>query len=534
VTSEGLTLAGYRGEKQRERKNMARKTLIYNDDGWSSTMRYPAPMSPEDLVRVTVAPLIGTAVRVYQFCALGGHAVNYRSSFLPRLGEMMERVDTLHVWRMRETLRHLDSLGTDPLHVIAAACHQHGLACQYTLRMNDAHHTYRRPDGSWYFPELQSPWFEAHPEALLPNRQLDYAQPVVHEYRQQQIQEVLDHYDVDGLDLDFTRFKPWFQAGQEESGRPRLTDLVRQLRQQTRAVGKTLSARLEYDPEACLASGLDVETLLAEGLFDQITLGGTGDHTPDAPADWWIEQAQTTGCKVYPGVEGQLHWIPSCGGGGMGTRPARDGVQDGFGPPSLAYLRAVAAVHYQSGAAGLSLFNFTCADGPFSRDAFTELADPDAIQFRDKQYVAAVWPWDAQIYHQDWTSRFRLESEEAFAAYSLRLADDLAQARERGYDPLAVLTLDLKGLNRVSDVEVALNGTPLAWNGFAYNHYDHGCWNDTLQFTVPVAALRKGENALTLRRLRENPGFAGAVEVRKCLLEIAYGGVFTPGWIGRP
>ena len=62
------------------------KCVVYNDDGWSSYMRYPAPASPDAIVRVTVGPVIGTNVKVYQFCALGGHAVNYNSSFLPTQG----------------------------------------------------------------------------------------------------------------------------------------------------------------------------------------------------------------------------------------------------------------------------------------------------------------------------------------------------------------------------------------------------------------------------------------------------------------
>jgi len=53
-----------------------KKHLIYNDDGWSSYMRYPAPMWPEDVVAATVGPVLGTAVSHYQFCSLGGHAVN--------------------------------------------------------------------------------------------------------------------------------------------------------------------------------------------------------------------------------------------------------------------------------------------------------------------------------------------------------------------------------------------------------------------------------------------------------------------------
>ncbi|HQK94477.1 MAG TPA: hypothetical protein PLD23_13275, partial [Armatimonadota bacterium] len=108
--------------------------LVYNDDGWSTYMRYPAPMAAQDIVRVTVGAIAGTGVGVYQFCALGGHAVNYASAFLPRVGAAMGTPDTLHVWRMHRTLAHLDSLGTDPLHIVADACHEAGIACQFSLR----------------------------------------------------------------------------------------------------------------------------------------------------------------------------------------------------------------------------------------------------------------------------------------------------------------------------------------------------------------------------------------------------------------
>lgn len=512
---------------------MKPKTIIYNDDGWSSYMRYPAPMSPEDIVRVTVGPLIGTGVGVYQFCALGGHAVNYNSSFLPRVGEMMDAVDTMHVWRMRETLRNLAKLGTDPLRVVSEACHENGIACQFSLRMNDRHHTYKRTDGSWYFPELLSPWLDEYPELLLPDRALDYAKSGVADYRKRQIREILDDYDVDGIDLDFTRFKPWFRAGDEEDGGPRMTALIRELRTMTRDAGKTLSARFEYDPESCIRSGLDIEAWLADGLLDQITLGGVADHTPDAPADWWIERTHVGGCTIYPGIEGQLHWIPSCGGGGTGLHPG-NGVDDGYGPPSLAYMRAVAANHYASGADGISLFNFTCADGPFSRRAFTELADPDELRFGDKQYVAAVWPWDEAIYcGTGWTSAFRVDPGQATASYPLRIADDLEEVRRRNLLPTALLTLDLMGINRLTDVQVTVNGAPLTWNGCHYNHFDHGCWNDIVQFDVPVAALCRGENTIELHRATANPGFASTVEVRKCVLDIAYPRTFAPGRVGH-
>lgn len=490
--------------------------LVYNDDGWSSYMRYPAPMTPEQILAVTVGPLVGTGVTVYQFCALGGHVVNYNSAFLPRIGENLREIHGMHVWRMRETLRYLESLGTDPLEIVARGCRENGIACQFSLRMNDRHHTFRRGE-ECYFPELQSAWLDEHPELLLPDRALDYTHPAVSEYRRRQIREVLDKYDVAGIDLDFTRFKPWFPAGREREGMPILTQLVRELSETVHQAGRTLSARFEYDPRACLASGLDVETILAEGLLDQITLGGVGDHTPDAPCDWWVARAHAAGAKVYPGVEGQLHWIASTGAGGAGLRQGH-GVADGFGPPSMDYLRAVAGNHYAAGADGLSLFNFTCADGAFPTRMFTELADPAAVARGNKQYVVAVWPWDCAPFEQSWTSRARIAPDETATRISLRIADPLDPAAL----PTATLTLDLMGINRLSDVEIQFNDAPVAWTGYDYNHYEHGYWNDVLSFDVPATALRTGKNVIEIRRVKECEGFAGALEVRKCVLDLRY------------
>lgn len=500
---------------------MTHPYLIFNDDGWSAYMRFAAPMSPEEVIAASVAPVIGTGVKVYQFCALGGHAVNYNSAFLPRVGENMAVVDTLHVWRMRQTLRHLDTLGTDPLHLVSAACRSNGIACQFSLRMNDRHHTYQHADGSWYFPELLSPWLDAHPHLLLPDRALDYSHPEVAEYRKAQVAEILEKYAVDGIDLDFTRFKPWFRPGAERHGAPRMTALVRQLRAMTRMHGKTLSARFEYDPQACLASGLDVADWLAEGLLDQVTLGGIGDHTPDAPVDWWVAQAHPVGCAVFPGIEGQLHWCPSSGAGGMGLYAGR-GVEDGYGPPSMAYMRAVAANHYRAGADGISLFNFTCCDGPYAHEALTELANPAELSGKDQQYVLALWPAEAQIFNEPWTSSLRLDPGIRQIVREIYVADDLAGQRRRGKDFTARLTLEWKGLNRPEDVAVRLNGVTLSRNGYVYNHYDHGCWNEIWQYTAPPHALQQGANQLELQRLAELEGFAGALEVRKCILDINF------------
>jgi hypothetical protein len=204
-------------------------------------------------------------------------------------------------------------------------------------------------------------------------------------------------------------------------------------------------------------------------------------------------------------------------------------VIDGFGPPSMKYLRAVAANHYRSGADGVSLFNFTCADGSFNRAALDELAQPDTLEGKDKQYVVALWPWDAQIYYEPWQSALFLEPDQQKTVWTLRLADDFERQRSQGRAFSAALTLEWKGLNRISDIEVRLNDLPLAWTGFDYNHYDHGCWNDIVQYQVPAEALRLGANRLSLGRMAACPGLTGRTEVRKLVLEVRFEHKITPG-----
>ena len=512
------------------------KTLVYNDDGWSTYMRYPAPMSVEDIIRATVLPLVGSGVKVFQFCALGSHAVNYRSSFLPLVGEWMrtrEGINKIHVWRLRTTLESLIRQGTDPLEIVTKACHAHGIESHFTLRMNDGHHTYLRADGSVEYPELYSDWLEANKHLRLPIGRLNYAESRVREYRIRQVQEVIDRYAVDGIDLDFTRKRPWFPAGEESKCAGLMSELVYELAQRARQKGKKLTARFEHDPAIMANSGLEIEKWLEDGIFAHITLGCLGDQWPDPPVDWWVKRAHHSGCKVYPGIEGQIYQLKTTVGGGTGTHASTDGMHDGYGPPSLEYMRAFAARAYHQGADGVSLFNFTCCDGEFARAALTELADTKVLEFKPKQYVLAPW-WPAdeiRIYWSLFVSHVRLDPGIAAVDRPFIIADDMEQARRLDLERPSVLTIEMKNLNRVSDVKFSINGCELAWDGYLYNHFDNGCWIDVLRFTVPLGCLQKGENMFTLRRLKENSGFDGPVELRKFVLDQRFATGYSPGRI---
>ena len=60
---------------------------------------------------------------------------------------------------------------------------------------------------------------------------LDYARPEVRDYYMALIQETLDRYDIDGLELDFMREPYVFSADKEREGAPILTGWLREVRQ---------------------------------------------------------------------------------------------------------------------------------------------------------------------------------------------------------------------------------------------------------------------------------------------------------------
>ena len=52
-----------------------------------------------------------------------------------------------------------------------------------------------------------------------------------------------------------------------------------------------------------------------------------------------------------------------------------------------------------------------------------------------------------------------------------------------------------------------------------------------IQRLLSASALHSGENTIELRRIKDNPGFVGAIEVRKCIVDLKYPNKFAPGSI---
>ncbi|MHB1453880.1 MAG: glycoside hydrolase family 10 protein [Saccharofermentanales bacterium] len=504
-----------------------KKMLVYNDDGWSSLMRYPAPATVEEIIEHTVGLVAGTGVDIYQLCLLTGNVSIYDSDVLDRYGKKLSEPYRMYMWRTLENLRSLDSLNTDLLRIIIDKCHEIGMEAHASLRINDRHHTYKMEGDSlelsrrlgrseYVFPDLRSDRIESRPEICLPDGSLDFSFHEARQIRLDTIKEILDKYDVDGIDLDFTRFPPFFREGHKKENAALMTDIVREVKQMVScsAVEKgkdiKLTARVEYDPEVNAAEGLEIESWIRSGYLDILYLGVIADCTPDAPVSYYIRTCKNSGCKVCPSIEGQFYWV-----GGMNR----------MGPvrvPSVEMVRAFAMNAYAEGADGIQLFNFCCTDGPWDRRILTEVPYPEKIRYEDKLYYFTMHPDRIFSLTQRWDSRLMLRPGESETDYHFDVSEDFSGAEKVKLHPEVRLMMRIMGLNQRDDVSIFLNGTELFSEKGTENLWDWDGWSDILYLPCLSVNFRKEDNMLQMIRKRNYQNYAGNIEVIEMELTVNY------------
>jgi hypothetical protein len=528
-------------EKAHELPIGSSKLLIYNEAGWELGQRNTAPMSLEDVRRNGVDKVAGTGVGIYQLNLLTGNvAAMHRSNILEPYCALLKEPYKTHMWRMRENIRALAALNTDFLDITIKRCREVGIEPHASFRVNDRHHTFKNPVthsgvGAIYqlsevrpkreikyrheyqFPDLRTPWIESHKEYWLPNGNLDFMHEEVRARKLASIREVVENYDIDGFDLDFTRHSPFFRDAEVERGAALLTAWVEEVRRIIETKGKRrgravkLSVRLEIIPELSRSAGVDIETWLRKGFVDILCLGvhGASDATPDRPADWYIRLAHKAGCLVCPALEGFFYWYGDADGA-VRTMTVEEA-------------RAAAASYYFAGADGIQLYNFCAVDQPFDRRILNDLTNPERLAFQDKHYVFTMCPDPIWKRTSPCDSSFVMRNEESEAQFHLRLGDDFARARTLNQSPVGRLKLQIDALNRKDDFSLYLNGVslrprPEADNKFAWDSFSV----DVVYFDVPGEAFKQGENVLQLKRQRAYSRYAGHTEVQACELEVTY------------
>lgn len=360
--------------------------------------------------------------------------------------------------------------GIMPLQVLLDRAHEHEMQFLAGFRLNDRHGS---PDQGGMFIHKNPQWKirEMPPGTnCVPGNMLDFTFDGVRDYVFSVLQEVVDRFDVDGIELVF-REGLYFPApdGDRSIARerqPLMTGLIRRVRKMLDSTGRTrgrklvLGVRVPQTLEECHNVGFDVPTWIDEQLIDYVAPQDTMWSDFNVQYDEFSSLTRATDCRLYPGM------LPYCSD------------LDRTGPAlTLENYRALVRTFRREGADGVSLYNFQMHwDGFRDNGLGTETNYPLVLSYmREIRDLAKV---DAggrhYLFHpmkyddfgppgMTWQGVFRDErivlnrdEKGAFGRFRFRLYEDFEQL---GF---AKLFFRATGLGPYDRIEVDINGTIIA------------------------------------------------------------------------
>ena len=228
------------------------RRILYNFDGASPMFTRagsngPVSITVDDLKRlIQEVTYEGSQVDTVLLC------VNAQVMYYPtKVGTTFGRLSTPEErakWSTsdRQWSKNMEGFfaaGIDPHAVMFAEIRKQGREGLLSFRMNDDH-------GNDF---LRTKFWVEHPEYRLGSGSLDFGHEAVREHVFLLIEEAMQRYDVDGLEMDFNRFPAYFKDTTTDERIAKINALVERVRKMLDALGKergrrlVLSARIPSD-----------------------------------------------------------------------------------------------------------------------------------------------------------------------------------------------------------------------------------------------------------------------------------------------
>ncbi len=283
------------------------RRVLYNLDGDScmftkKNAKAPVQVTPDDLKTVVdEIAYPGSQVDTLLVC-INAQCMYYPTKIGDRRGTLATPAERAKWPRSeQQRFRNVEAMfaeGVDPYALLLAEARRHGLESLLTYRMNDIH-------GDAF---LEHKFWVRHPEYRLPkpydsfairHAGLDFGREAVRNYNFRLIEEAVERYDCDGIELDFVRCPAFFQNGTEAERIAKMNALVQRVRQMLDAEGKkrgrrlVLAARVLPQYQECRASGLDPAIWAKQGWIDFLTVSPYSGTRYDLPIKPWKELIKT-------------------------------------------------------------------------------------------------------------------------------------------------------------------------------------------------------------------------------------------------
>lgn len=424
--------------------------------------------------------------------------------------------------RMLDRYLDLQDAGIDWLTEMVRTCEEVGISPWLSVRMNDAH-----GGGNWDGSFMNPPMLRStatrlsgargdQPDARDHGYQLmNFAHEPVRDYMLKMIEELLESYAFQGVELDWIRTAHCCQPPASEADTKNMTAFhgrVRAMADEHRraASGKSIPVglRLPARVRVMRSVGIDAFEIAKQGHIDFIGQSNFWQTTWDADIDQ-LKRDLPPEMAVVGIIEGAPNWVQ-----GQTESGDKKGVR--MLPASPPLLRGNAAGKLALGADTIETYNFFCSDEPMVRnpdptkrqgryDMLGELGSLETLRGKPKHYAIAsmdggyMYPFFEQA-----------EQLPAILPAGHRKAFRLSMASEPAD---AKLSLTLQLVFKEADVEKAQGHIGASFNGqwtqwdFSptrklltpagiYTHHlpEHIAFNCTL----PVQAIEHGWNEVVV------------------------------------
>lgn len=332
-------------ERERQaRETLERKGVIVDMDGFSYVWQYG--VEDIDCLIQQVEPYQYGNADAINWCIGGSLATNFphpmttgRINTTSRLGD--KRATRVFAW--------FEENGIDTLKVLVDRCHELGLKIYAAHRAN-VH----------YYP---SDVWDEHPDWHLESRRgLNYANPEARGFYRDFLLYIPEHYDVDGLTVDFSRHRQHFNPGQPDQFE-HMNTYLRELRAGLDRIGQQKGKPLDlnvsftcgtwYDNQTPADQGLDVETWVKEGIVTRIMPEGRDSMK-------YIEMCKDSPVQCYQRKTRALDFDANTLQAGLHDPTPAEDKKDRPQHPNMGPLEVAkgALERYDAGADGIFLFNY--------------------------------------------------------------------------------------------------------------------------------------------------------------------------------
>jgi len=304
--------------------------IIYNDDACSLVLA-PRPHTKDKISR-TVDYLKGSHVDVLCWCVLEGDvASSYPSEvienkfqlFFDQFGDSRagQRARQAALAATKDLTLSLYAEGIDYLPRLIKLVRQGRMKFYGSFRMNDSHHKSqplgRFPSARDHGCYLAGEFWKTHQHCRLwevtdaetyYNATMDYSFAEVRNNRINAVMEFASNYDVDGVELDFSRNPYTFPPSQAWSKRRILTDFIRKIRtglnEIARAKGREIGLiiRVPVIREKLVSAGMDIEKWVKAGYMDVLVMTHFTNNY-NLRVDDWRNLCGRNGVLFYPAIE---------------------------------------------------------------------------------------------------------------------------------------------------------------------------------------------------------------------------------------